>query len=162
MVGTAVTSRISARLGLRGAIAPAGLLVAAGFAALAAALHPTPSRLHRGVFGFGFGVLLAAMAALVAEAAPAGSKGIAAGICNTVRVLGGAVMGGVLSVVLGSTVLAHAEVGGVPVAPESGAEHRTVGEPHGHGAIPLTAETLGPVERDGHGLTDLLGVHGVA
>ncbi|MFD0509498.1 MULTISPECIES: MFS transporter [Streptomyces] len=111
MAGAILNSRIAARIGLRGAASLGGLLIAIGFITLTA-MHSswTEVAVATGVFGFGFGMLLAAMPALVAEAAPPESTGIATGIYNTVRVLGGSVIGGAFSIILASMVLAHTKI----------------------------------------------------
>lgn len=111
MVGAAVNSRVASRIGLRGSLSLGGVLVAAGFLALTVAhADRVEVTVSTSVFGLGFGLLLAAMPALVAEVAPAGTTGIAAGVYNTVRVLGGSVVAGAFSVVLGTMVLTRTRI----------------------------------------------------
>lgn len=54
--------------------------------------------------GIGTGLMLSALPALVSEVAPAGDTGIATGVYNSLRTLGGAVAGAVFGVVLASFV----------------------------------------------------------
>ncbi|MYW66140.1 hypothetical protein GTY65_19095 [Streptomyces sp. SID8379] len=58
--------------------------------------------------GLGVGLLSGGLPSLVAERAPAGQSGIAAGVSNTVRTPAGGVAGGLFAVVLGSVLLADA------------------------------------------------------
>ncbi|MFF5793012.1 MFS transporter [Paeniglutamicibacter sp. NPDC012692] len=54
--------------------------------------------------GLGFGLLLGALPSLVAELSPADQTGIAAGIYNSLKTLGGAVGGAVFGVILASAI----------------------------------------------------------
>ena len=60
--------------------------------------------LSQGLNGLGFGMVLGALPALVAELSPRDQKGIATGIYNSLKTLGGAVGGAVFAVVLAATV----------------------------------------------------------
>ncbi|MFG3231638.1 MFS transporter [Streptomyces antibioticus] len=111
MAAAALNGRVSARIGPHHTLALGGVLVAAGFLALTL-MHDdrTGVVVSTTVFGLGFGLLLAAMPALVAETAPPGTTATAAGVYNSVRVLGGLVAAGAFSVLLAGMVTARSAV----------------------------------------------------
>jgi MFS family permease len=67
------------------------------------------------VQGLGYGLLLGALPARLAELAPADSTGIATGIYNSLRTLGGSLAGAIFAVMLGAAMAqgaSFASVGG--------------------------------------------------
>lgn len=105
-VGAAIFASIAAKIAMRGV-----LMVGVGLAAVANILlatgHDTIGLVIASVVlsGFGGGLLLGALPALVAELSPATETGIATGLYNTLKTLGGSVAGAVFAVVLSAFVL---------------------------------------------------------
>ncbi|REJ04393.1 MFS transporter [Microbacterium bovistercoris] len=105
-VGAALFAGIAAKTTMRGV-----LMLGVGLAAIANVLlavgHDSfPVVIGTVVIsGFGGGLLLGALPALVAELSPASETGIATGLYNTLKTLGGSVAGAVFAVVLSAFAL---------------------------------------------------------
>ncbi|QLD13075.1 MFS transporter [Microbacterium oleivorans] len=100
-VGAATFAPIARRVGIR-AVLIAGALAAASGSLIQIAFHDHLWQIFlvSAVNGIGMGLLLGALPALVAEIAPSDSTGIAAGVYNSLRTLGGSAAGAVFAVVL--------------------------------------------------------------
>lgn len=100
-VGAATFAPIARRVGIR-AVLIAGALAAASGSLIQIAFHDHLWQIFlvSAVNGIGMGLLLGALPALVAEIAPSHSTGIAAGVYNSLRTLGGSAAGAVFAVVL--------------------------------------------------------------
>lgn len=105
-VGAASFTFLSHKIGMRKLMVAGSLLAAAGFGLFAV--------FHTGVWtvftlavpaGLGMGLLLGALPALIAENAPANSTGVAVGIYNSLRTLGGSIAGASFAIVLSATAL---------------------------------------------------------
>jgi MFS family permease len=92
------------RLGTRGAMIGATLLVALGYG-LFIPLHGSTTQLMTNmlVAGVGSGALVAALPAAAAAAAPADRTGFVTGMTNTTKTIGGAVASSVFAIALAST-----------------------------------------------------------
>ncbi len=96
-----VLARVS---GMRGALALALVLVAAGYA-LWLPFHDTTGQaiMNMLVVGIGSGALVAALPAAAAASAPADRTGLATGLTNGVKTVGGAIASSVFAIALAST-----------------------------------------------------------
>lgn len=107
VIGASLHSRLAARIGLHRTIATGAALLAVGYGALCVAHgHPASFALTTTLVGCGVGLMSGGFPSLVAERAPAGQTGIAAGIYNTLRTLAGGIAGGLFAVVLSNVLLA--------------------------------------------------------
>ncbi|MEK0098945.1 MFS transporter [Streptomyces sp. A475] len=108
VIGASLHSRLAARIGLHRTIATGAALLAVGYGALCLA-HGSEAAFGITVtlVGLGVGLMSGGFPSLVAERAPAGQTGIAAGIYNTVRTLAGGIAGGLFAVVLSNVLLAN-------------------------------------------------------
>ncbi len=100
-VGAATFSRIARGIGMRGVLVLGALM--AGLGALFIVFFHTELwqvYTYAAVSGLGMGFLLGGLPALVAEEAPSGGTGIATGVYNSLRTLGGATAGAVFAMVL--------------------------------------------------------------
>ena len=102
-VGAAVFAPIARRIGIRTVLIAGAALAAAG-QLFQLALHTQLWHIYvaSAIGGIGMGLLLGALPALLAERAPHDQTGIAAGVYNSLRTLGGAAAGAVFAVVLSS------------------------------------------------------------
>ena len=101
----AFTLPLTARaLGVRGALVLSSLLVALGYA-LWLPFHATTGQalLNMAVAGLGSGALVAALPAAAAAAAPPERTGIATGMTNATKTVGGAIASSVFAIALAST-----------------------------------------------------------
>lgn len=92
------------RLGPRGALIAACGLVATGYG-LWVPLHDsvTQALVNMGIAGIGSGVLIAALPATAAAAAPAERTGFATGMTNTTKTIGGAIASSIFAIALSAT-----------------------------------------------------------
>ncbi|MGB4779031.1 MFS transporter [Microbacterium sp.] len=102
-VGAAVFAPIARRIGIRTVLIVGASLAAAG-QLFQIALHTqlTEIFIAAAISGIGMGLLLGALPALLAELAPHDQTGIATGVYNSLRTLGGAAAGAVFALVLAS------------------------------------------------------------
>jgi len=100
-LGAATFAPLARRVGIR-AVLIAGALAAASGSLIQIAFHNHLWQIFvvSAINGIGMGLLLGALPALVAELAPTDSTGIAAGVYNSLRTLGGSTAGAVFAVVL--------------------------------------------------------------
>ncbi|SNT59360.1 Major Facilitator Superfamily protein [Actinomadura meyerae] len=101
VVASASTAVVARRVGYRNALIGSFLLVAAGFAAFAAAhdvLWLVVAELT--VLAAGMGVALGAMPTVIAEASDPSRTGVATAVYNNVKTVGGAVAGGMFGTLL--------------------------------------------------------------
>jgi MFS family permease len=108
---------VARRLGTRGAMVLAALLVALGYG-LFIPLHGSTTQLmvNMLVAGLGSGALVAALPAAAAAAAPADRTGFVTGMTNTTKTIGGAIASSVFAIALSSTgSLADPERGHAPM-----------------------------------------------
>ncbi|WP_062530977.1 MFS transporter [Demequina rhizosphaerae] len=100
-VGAGAFAPLARRIGMR-AVLVSGAALAAGAWAFQIAMHDAMWHMYLFalVGGIGMGLLMGALPALIAEAAPSDQTGIAAGIYNSLRTLGGAAAGAVFAVLL--------------------------------------------------------------
>ncbi len=99
--GAFLSSFIAARLGMRTTLVSAATIGAIGQAIIIPLPHTMAAFWVSGALtGFGLGVLVGALPALVSRAAPAGRTGIANGIYTALLAMGGAVGGAVFKQVL--------------------------------------------------------------
>ncbi|MFB9308733.1 MFS transporter [Agromyces hippuratus] len=115
-VGAATFAYLAKRIGIRAVLLIGAVLAGAGNFILAA-FHSTLTEvwIASAVMGIGLGLLLGALPALLAELAPSDQTGIAAGVYNSLRTLGGAAAGAVFGLVLALWVAPggeFAEIGG--------------------------------------------------
>lgn len=100
-VGAATFAPIARRVGIRTVLVTGALAAASGFLIqIAFHDHLWQIFLVSAVNGIGMGFLLGALPALVAELAPSDSTGIATGVYNSLRTLGGSTAGAAFAVVL--------------------------------------------------------------
>lgn len=99
--GAATFAPLARRVGIR-TVLIAGALAAASGSLVQIAFHDHLWQIFvvSAINGIGMGLLLGALPALVAELAPTDSTGIAAGVYNSLRTLGGSTAGAVFAVVL--------------------------------------------------------------
>ncbi|SOE00112.1 MFS transporter [Blastococcus haudaquaticus] len=101
LIGASQFSRISARTSPRTTLIGAALLVGAGYLLLVPLHGSLPQVLAcMVVAGLGSGALVAALPAAAAAAAPAGRTGVATGLTNTTKVLGGSFASATFAVAL--------------------------------------------------------------
>lgn len=102
-VGAAVFAPTARRIGIR-TVLVGGALIYAGGQLFQVALHTELWHLFvaSGISGIGGGLLLGALPAALAELAPSDQTGIATGVYNSLRTLGGAAAGAVFALVLSS------------------------------------------------------------
>lgn len=105
-VGAAAFSLLAARIGIRVVLISGATLAAAGNLMLLA-LHSTLTGFFicAVVQGLGYGLLLGALPARLAELAPTDSTGIATGVYNSLRTLGGSLAGAIFAAMLGATLV---------------------------------------------------------
>ena len=109
---------VARRLGTRGAMVLASLLVAVGYG-LFIPLHGSTTQLmvNMLVAGLGSGALVAALPAAAAAAAPADRTGFVTGMTNTTKTIGGAIASSIFAIALASTgSLQDAKLGHAPMA----------------------------------------------
>lgn len=101
IVGAVLLSPFSRRVSPRAALIGAAFLVAAGYL-LFLPLHAQLWQviLNMGVAGIGSGALVAALPSAAAAAAPRGQSGIATGLTNTTKTIGGAFASATFGVIL--------------------------------------------------------------
>lgn len=100
-LGAATFAPIARRVGIRTVLITGALAAASGFL-LQIAFHDHLWQIFlvSAINGIGMGFLLGALPALVAELAPSDSTGIATGVYNSLRTLGGSTAGAVFAVLL--------------------------------------------------------------
>ncbi|GAA2003190.1 MFS transporter [Microbacterium ulmi] len=113
-IGASTFAYLAKPLGLRGVLFLGVALNVAGNLALAVFSSALPIVVIAFIVsGLGAGLLLGALPALIAEVAPADETGIAAGVYNSLRTLGGAVAGATFGVVLAAFVLPDTAAAGI-------------------------------------------------
>ncbi|RNE49999.1 MFS transporter [Corynebacterium alimapuense] len=102
-IGASLFAPISRKIGIR-AVLITGAVLPAGAWIFQIIWHTELWHIvsANAVGGIGMGLLMGALPALLAELAPTGSTGIAAGIYNSLRTLGGAAAGAIFALVLAS------------------------------------------------------------
>lgn len=115
-VGAATFAPIARRIGIR-AVLVSGAVFAASGSLIQIAFHDHLWQIFMisAINGIGMGFLLGALPALVAELAPSDSTGIAAGVYNSLRTLGGSAAGAVFAVLLAGFTTSgalHSSIGG--------------------------------------------------
>ncbi|WP_082508835.1 MFS transporter [Microbacterium sp. Leaf161] len=100
-VGAATFAPIARRIGIRAVLVTGAVLAASG-SLIQIAFHDELWQIFviSAINGIGMGFLLGALPALVAELAPSDSTGIATGVYNSLRTLGGSAAGAVFAVLL--------------------------------------------------------------
>ncbi|MBS1906714.1 MAG: MFS transporter [Actinobacteria bacterium] len=108
-VGAALFSFLAARIGIRTVLLTGAALSAIGNL-LVVPLHTSLGGYIAAaiVQGLGYGLLLGALPARLAELAPADSTGIATGVYNSLRTLGGALAGAIFAAMLGAAMVSGA------------------------------------------------------
>jgi MFS family permease len=104
VTGALLLPYVARRLGTRGAMVLACLLVALGYG-LFIPLHGSTTQLMANmvIAGLGSGALVAALPAAAAAAAPADRTGFVTGMTNTTKTIGGAIASSVFAIALAST-----------------------------------------------------------
>jgi MFS family permease len=104
ITGALLLPYVARRLGTRGAMVLACLLVALGYG-LFIPLHGSTTQLMANmvIAGLGSGALVAALPAAAAAAAPADRTGFVTGMTNTTKTIGGAIASSVFAIALAST-----------------------------------------------------------
>ena len=104
VAGALLLPYVARRLGSRGAMVLACVLVALGYG-LFIPLHGSTTQLMTNmvVAGLGSGALVAALPAAAAAAAPADRTGFVTGMTNTTKTIGGAIASSVFAIALAST-----------------------------------------------------------
>lgn len=118
VTGALLLPVVARRLGTRGAMMLASLLVALGYG-LFIPLHGSTTQLmvNMLVAGIGSGALVAALPAAAAAAAPPDRTGFVTGMTNTTKTIGGAIASSVFAIALASTgSLEDAKLGHAPLA----------------------------------------------
>jgi MFS family permease len=118
VAGALLLPVVARRLGTRGAMLVACLLVALGYG-LFIPLHGSTTQLmvNMLVAGIGSGALVAALPAAAAAAAPADRTGFVTGMTNTTKTIGGAIASSVFAIALAATgSLADAKAGHAPMS----------------------------------------------
>ncbi|MEV0319733.1 MFS transporter [Streptomyces sp. NPDC050658] len=109
--GSALVPRLARAVGARQVLMLSGLFMAVGYAALVFAHTEIWEFVAANlVLGFGIGLGLSAMPALVLDASPADRTGIATGVYNTSKTLGGSVSGAVFAAILTAITFEGTEV----------------------------------------------------
>ncbi|MFK4759295.1 MFS transporter [Microbacterium sp. ZW T5_45] len=100
-IGAATFAPIARRIGIRSVLV-SGAAVAAAGSLVQIAFHDELWQIFlvSAINGIGMGLLLGALPALVAELAPSDQTGIATGVYNSLRTLGGSAAGAVFAVIL--------------------------------------------------------------
>ncbi|MGW9113743.1 MFS transporter [Microbacterium sp. NPDC055683] len=113
-IGAATFSTLARRIGMR-AVLILGASLAAFGNALVIPFHDELWQLWmtNGFKGVGMGLLLGALPATLAELAPSDQTGIAAGVYNSLRTLGGAAAGAVFALVLSTALAPGADFPGI-------------------------------------------------
>ncbi|GAA1779874.1 MFS transporter [Leucobacter iarius] len=113
-VGAALFSVLAARIGIRTVLLTGSVLAAVGHF-LVLPLHGSFGGylIAAVVQGLGYGLLLGALPARLAELAPTDATGIAAGVYNSLRTLGGALAGAIFAAMLGAALVAGTEFAGI-------------------------------------------------
>ena len=119
VAGALLLPVVARRLGTRGAMVLASLLVALGYG-LFLPLHGSTTQLlvNMTIAGLGSGALVAALPAAAAAAAPPDRTGFVTGMTNTTKTIGGAIASSIFAIALSSTgsvgdpKLGHAPLGG--------------------------------------------------
>jgi MFS family permease len=118
VAGALLLPVVARRLGTRGAMLLACLLVALGYG-MFVPLHGSTTQLmvNMLVAGVGSGALVAALPAAAAAAAPADRTGFVTGMTNTTKTIGGAIASSVFAIALSATgSLADAKAGHAPLS----------------------------------------------
>jgi MFS family permease len=118
VAGALLLPVVARRLGTRGTMLLACLLVALGYG-LFVPLHGSTTELmvNMLVAGVGSGALVAALPAAAAAAAPADRTGFVTGMTNTTKTIGGAIASSVFAIALSATgSLADAKAGHAPLS----------------------------------------------
>lgn len=104
LVGALMLPLAAGRLGARGALVAGALLVAVGYG-LFVPFHGSTMQLllNMAIAGVGSGVLVAALPATAAAAAPPNRTGFATGMTNATKTVGGAIASSVFAIALAST-----------------------------------------------------------
>ncbi len=104
VAGALLLPVVARRLGTRGAMVLATLLVALGYG-LFVPLHGSTTQLmvNMAIAGLGSGALVAALPAAAAAAAPPDRTGFVTGMTNTTKTIGGAIASAVFAIALAST-----------------------------------------------------------
>lgn len=104
VTGALMLPVVARRLGTRGAMVLATLLVALGYG-LFVPLHGSTTQLmaNMAIAGLGSGALVAALPAAAAAAAPPDRTGFVTGMTNTTKTIGGAIASAVFAIALAST-----------------------------------------------------------
>jgi hypothetical protein len=104
ITGALLLPYVARRLGTRGAMVLACLLVALGYG-LFIPLHGSTTQLMANmvIAGLGSGALVAALPAAAAAAAPADRTGFVTGMTNTTKTIGGAIASSVFAIALAAT-----------------------------------------------------------
>ncbi len=104
VAGALLLPVVARRLGTRGAMVLATLLVALGYG-LFVPLHGSTTQLmiNMAIAGLGSGALVAALPAAAAAAAPAERTGFVTGMTNTTKTIGGAIASAIFAIALAST-----------------------------------------------------------
>jgi len=100
-IGAATFAPIARRVGIRTVLVTGAILAASG-SLVQIAFHDQLWQIFlvSAINGIGMGLLLGALPALVAEVAPSDQTGIATGVYNSLRTLGGSAAGAVFAVIL--------------------------------------------------------------
>lgn len=108
--GAALFSVLASRIGIRTVMLTGALLAAVGNFMLLP-LHTSLGGYITAavVQGLGYGLLLGALPARLAELAPSHSTGIAAGVYNSLRTLGGSLAGAIFAAMLGAAMVSGAQ-----------------------------------------------------
>ncbi|MGX1543081.1 MFS transporter [Streptomyces adustus] len=111
LLAAGVSGRLAKTVRSRTLLADGGMLMSAGYLVLTA-LHGRPWQfvVANCLIGFGTGLCLSAMPALILDASPADRTGIATGIHNTTKTIGGSVAGAVFAAVLTALTLPGTQV----------------------------------------------------
>jgi hypothetical protein len=118
VVGALLLPVVGRKIGTRGAMLLACLLVAVGYG-LFLPLHDTTAQtlVNMAIAGVGSGALVAALPAAAAAAAPADRTGFVTGMTNTTKTIGGAIASSVFAIALASTgSIADVEAGHAPLS----------------------------------------------
>lgn len=100
-IGAATFAPIARKVGIRSVLVTGAIVAAAG-SLVQIAFHDQLWQIFlvSAINGIGMGLLLGALPALVAEVAPSDQTGIATGVYNSLRTLGGSAAGAVFAVIL--------------------------------------------------------------
>ncbi|MFB7336970.1 MFS transporter [Streptomyces adustus] len=111
LLAAGVSGRLAKTVRSRTLLAGGGVLMCAGYLVLTA-LHDQPWQfvVANCLIGFGTGLCLSAMPALILDASPADRTGIATGIHNTTKTIGGSVASAVFAAVLTALTLPGTQV----------------------------------------------------